>query len=395
MADDTLTKVREITTAYARNTVAINTNFDRLTDRIEALEAGADRPRAAGGMRYSHEDNEHKSVFLEWLRKPTDPRREGRLSEAQHEMQRKDVSIGSNIAGGYGLPKEINNSIELRVRQLNPFRSLVDVVSCGSNDFHSLVSLGDGTSGWVAETATRTATATPNLRDIQPTMGEQYSLMTASNWSLQDLFFNVEQWLVNDASADFAAAEATAIISGNGTARPTGILNTSPVTTADTASPMRAAAAIQYIPITSPGSPVALTFDSFIDLVAAVQERYLQEADRCAFAMSRTTLARLRKLKAVTAGAYLWEPDAQSAAPPMLLGYKVVTTDAMPAIALNSYSVIFGNWRRGYLLADRVGMSIIVNPYSVPGVTSFYLSRRLGGKIKNNHCLKALKTKES
>jgi HK97 family phage major capsid protein len=378
--------VRDITRGFkdVRDDVA------DLRERIEIAEAYRDLPR--GVPRYTREDSEHKTVFLEWLRNPTNERYKMRLSEAQHEMSKKDVTIGSGPAGGYALPKEIYSQIEQRVRQLNPFRGLVDATQVGSNDFHALVSLGDGTSGWVAETGTRTATGSPNLRDRVPTMGEQYAYPTASNWSLQDLFFDVQKWLVDDVSADFAAQEATAIISGNGTARPTGVLNTTPVTTADNASPMRAASVIQYIPLSAGfPSPMRLTLDTLIDLVGSIAERYLMETDRCAFVMHRLTLAGVRKIKASTAGTYLWEPDSQSGLPTSLLGFKVLTCDAMPTNVLNNFPVIFGNWRRGYILADRVGMNIIVNQVTQPGFTSFYISRRLGGCIKNCDALKTVK----
>jgi HK97 family phage major capsid protein len=378
-------------------TDAVTHRLDDTQSRIEELEVRARLPGRTtdGGGQYSRADNEHKSVFFDWIRRPTDERCKARLAEAQHEILTKDVSIGSLPGGGYALPKEIATQIERRVRQLNPFRELVDVVQCSSNDFHYLVSLGDGTSGWSSETGTRNATNSPNLRDIAPTFGELYALPTASNWSLEDPVFDVQRWLVEDISADWSAAEATAIISGNGTDKPTGCLNTTPVTTADDASPMRAQQALQYIPLTGPSSPVAINIDSLIDLIGAIKERYVQESDRCAFVMHRTTAARLRKLKASTAGSYHWEPSTQAGMPERLLGYRVATCDGMPQVANDNFAVVFGNWRRGYLLADRTGMAITVDPYSTPGKTRFYARRRVGGKIKNNDALKVLRISDT
>jgi len=58
---------------------------------------------------------------------------------------------------------------------------------------------------------------------------------------------------------------------------------------------------------------------------------------------------------------------------------------------VNQYSVLVGNFRRGYLLVDHVGMRVLPNPYSVPGKVSFYCSRRSGGCVLNNDAIKALK----
>lgn len=47
----------------------------------------------------------------------------------------------------------------------------------------------------------------------------------------------------------------------------------------------------------------------------------------------------------------------------------------MPTNVAGNFPVSFGNWRRGYILADRVGMSIIVDQVTAPGYTRFYVSR--------------------
>lgn len=367
----------------------IETKMGDFQDRIERLEAGADRPRSSTSSATPYQ-SEYCKTFLDWVRKPHDKVYETRLTEASHDLSKKDVSIGTASAGGYAVPEEISRAIESRERQLNPFRSLVRVERCTSNDYKALVSMGDGTTGWVAETGSRSATLSPTLRERAPTFGEQYAYPTTSEWALDDVFFNVQQWLVDEVSSDWASAEATAIVSGNGSARPTGILNTTPVATADDASPVRTAAAIQYVGLQSPSSPVTINMDSLIHLAAQIKEKYLVERDACAWVMHRSTLASIRRLKADSAGTYLWG-DLAAEVPETLLGYRVLTTDAMPTIANDNFSVIFGNWRRGYLLVDRVGMRILANPYSSPGMVSYYVRRRVGGCVLNNDALKALR----
>lgn len=369
--------------------------IDALQDRVEQQEALADRPRASddGSTRsgLTAGQREHTKTFIEWVRKPSDAVRVNRLTENEHELGKKDVTIGTGAAGGFALPEEISRAIETRERQLNPFRRLVNVQQTSTNDWKELVSMADGTTGWVGETGSRTGTAAPTLRERAPTFGEQYAYPTASEWSLDDVFFNVQQWLVNEVAADWASQEATAIISGNGTNRPTGILNTTPTTTSDDASPVRAAGVIQYVSLTGPSSPVTINIDSLIVLVHTLKERYLMESDGVAFVMHRLTASLLRRLKASTAGSYLWSDNLQAGQPPMLLGYPVYTCDAMPTVANDNFAVLFGNFRRGYSLVDRVGMRITPNPYSVPGMVSFYCRRRVGGAIRNNDALKALR----
>lgn len=363
-----------------------------LQDRLERLEGYADRPSAGPGHSTgeSADQKQYRGAFTDWLRRPNDEVSKSRLTQAIGDLQAKDVTIGTSAAGGYALPKQIADQIEHRVRQMNPIRQLARVDTTSTNDYRALVSMGDGSAGWVAETGSRAATTTPTLRERVPTMGEVYAYPQASNWAIQDLAFDVQQWLVNDVSAEFASLEATAFISGNGSARPTGILNTTPVTTSDAASPMRAAAAIQYSSLVSFASPATINIESLMNLVGQVQERYLIERDAVAWIMHRTTLATLRRLKASTAGTFMWG-DATGGNPETLLGYPVHTCDAMPTLAADAFAVLFGNFRRGYLIADRQGMAITVDPYTNPGYTRFYVRKRVGGCVLNNDAIKALR----
>jgi len=372
----------------------IGQRIDGLQERVEISESTQGRPEKYSGGAFSKDQSEYKTTFLDWMRHSRDKVYEVRLAEAQHELGKKDVSIGVNAAGGFALPEEISRAIENRERQLNPFRQLVRVETCSTNDYKALVSLGDGTSGWVSETGTRSATLSPNLRERAPTFGEQYALPTTTEWALDDIFFNVQEWLVNEVAADWAAQEATAIISGDGSSKPTGILATTPVVTDDDASPLRAAGVIEYIPLTSPASPQVINFDSLIDLVSQVKEKYLMESDGVAFVMHRLTAAKVRKLKASGTGDYVWQDSTQAGMPASLLGYRVFTCDAMPTAGGNNFAVLFGNFRRGYLLVDRVGIRVTPNPYSTPGKVSFYVRRRLGGCVLLNDAIKALRIED-
>jgi HK97 family phage major capsid protein len=371
--------------------------FDELQDRVEQLEAKGDRPPLTGQSEFSRDQREHADLFTKWLRRPSEGSIKRQLDDAQAELENKSqregkaVAVATGAAGGYAVPEILDRQIEMRVRQLNPFRSLVRTVECGSRDFKALVSRNDSTSGWVAEAGSRSETTTSELRERAPSFGTLYAYPKASEEAMQDIFFDVGEWLVQEAADGFAAAEATAIVSGNGSARPTGFLNATPVTTADDASPERAAGALQFLNFLG-GSPLRPTGDALIDLSLSIKERYLLDAPRVAWVMSRATAAVVRKLKD-SYGQYLWQPGLAAGQPATLLGYPVALTDAMPAPTSNQYCIAFGNWARGYLLADRVGTMRITHDDNIttPGYHKFYLRRVVGGCVYNHEAVKLLK----
>ena len=63
----------------------------------------------------------------------------------------------------------------------------------------------------------------------------------------------------------------------------------------------------------------------------------------------------------------------------------------MPDIATDSYSIVFGDFQRGYLIVDRVGMRVLRDPYSAKPYVLFYTTKRVGGGIQDFDALKLLK----
>jgi HK97 family phage major capsid protein len=361
------------------------TEFGEKFDTIEehqAIQASAVKTGFDGETR---ESREHKRLFTNWVRKPHDSSTKQALGDFQTNT--KTLSIGSSADGGYAVPEELLRDVERFERKFSPVRDLVKVVRISSGDVRFLVDIGGATSGWVAESDSRTATNTPKLREVVPTGGEIYAYPSTTEWLLDDAMFDIGAWLTESVAEAFAVAEGTAVISGNGTSKPTGMLNTTPVLTTDDASPKRAAAAYQYI-LGGDNSPAGLDGDSLIDLLYSVNARYRSNGT---WVMNSTAAANARKLKDTGTGAYIWQPGLTQGQPNLLLGYPVAIWEQMPDIAGGAFPVAFGDFRRAYLLADRTPMRITVDPYTTAGTIKFYVRRRVYGMPSNNDAVKFLK----
>lgn len=358
-------------------------------DRIEILEALNDRPR---GTIQEKLRNEHNDLFNQWIRSGGQDRdAEKKFKELQTKaMEVKDVTIGTTTAGGFALPEEISAQIEKLILRQSEIVSNVKNVRVGTSDYKELVSIFGGNSGWVGETGSRSATGTPNLRERAPTWGELYSYPQVSEWSLQDIFFSVEQWLVNDIADGMAINLSTAIWNGNGSSKPTGMTNTSTVTTADTASPLRAAAAYQHTTLVgfSPSSPSQINMDAIINLVYTLAPGYRAGAK---FAANTITQGIMRRMK-TSQGVYLWEPSLQVGQPDRLLGYPVFTWEDMGnGNVADATALAFGDFQKGYVLASRAELAVTRENFTTPGYVKFYVRRRYGGCPLNNDAIKFLK----
>ena len=202
---------------------------------------------------------------------------------------------------------------------------------------------------------------------------------------LDDAAFDVEAWLANEIATEFARAEGSAFVAGNGTNRPRGFLNNPTATTGDGT---RAFGTLQYLATGTDASFGASNpQDRLVDLVQSLRPPYRQGAS---WVMNSKTLAAVRKFKDST-GAFLWQPSLISGNADMLLGYPVIEAEDMPDVASGSLSVAFGNFKAGYLITERAETTILRDPYTNKPYVYFYATKRIGGCVSNSEAIKLLK----
>ena len=202
-------------------------------------------------------------------------------------------------------------------------------------------------------------------------MGELFANPSASQAMLDDAAFDVEEWLAGEIAAEFASAEGAAFVGGSGVNRPKGFLQQPVAATADATRPF---GTLQYLPTGTAGDFGANGQERLVDLVQSLRPGYRQGA---VFVMNAATLARIRKFK-TSDGAFLWQPSLAAGQPATLLGYPVVEAEDMPDVAAGSLSIAFGNFRLGYLIAERSETAILRDPYSNKPFVGFYATKRIG-----------------
>lgn len=375
-----LVRIEADVTKFTELKKSIETEMSLQRERLEELES---RKSSPGKTAHEKASDEYKAKLMEWMRhKGNSPMIETQL----HDMMRKDITVASAAGGGYAVPEEISRDIGELQLKYSPVRRLVKVVSVGTSDYKELIDLNGTTCGWVGETDSRTATNTSTLREVAPTHGEIYAYPQVSEWSLDDIFFNVEAWLTESVARSFAKEEGTAVISGNGTNKPTGMLNTTPVTTSDEAGSPRAAAAYQYVN-SSDNSPAAISADDLIDLQYTLNSAYRSMGT---WVMNSNTAGAIRKLKD-TYGQYLWQPSFQAGQPDLLLGKAIETWEQMQDVGGNAFPVAFGDFKQGYLMTERTGLRITRDNVTNVGYVRFYVRKREGGIPLNNNAIKFLR----
>jgi HK97 family phage major capsid protein len=346
---------------------ALRSDVAEVKSRLDRVARAAARPALAGDAA----SPEVKSFVDGYLRF-------GREAEV------KSLSGAVPADGGYAVPREIDAAIAARLEALSPIRAIAQVVRTGSAGYRKLITTSGTASGWVSEVAARPETATPSFAEIAPPAGELYANPAASQAMLDDAAFDLESWLADEIAMEFARAEGTAFVSGSGVNQPKGFLAAPTAATGDAA---RAFGTLQYLV-----SGDAAGFDAapelkLIDLVHALKAGHRQGAS---WVMNSTTLAQVRKLKDAN-GAFLWQPGLVDGQPDRLLGYPLVEAEDMPDVGAGAFPIAFGNFRAGYLVAERNATTILRDPFTNKPFVHFYAVKRIGGQVLDSDAIKLLK----
>ena len=292
------------------------------------------------------------------------------------------MQTGTSQDGGASVPKDISDAILDQMLDINPMRRLATVERATSGDFSKIVGLRGASSGWAAETDPRSVTSTPQMGEIKPPFGELFVYAEATSWVLEDSQFNLENWLSTNISDEFALQEAAAFVNGDGVNKPAGFLTAPQATTDDATRPF---GTIQTV---AAATATGVDVDDLIGLVGAVRTPYRMRGET-AWLMNRTTAAAIRMLKDAN-GRPLWVDGLAADQPPSLLGYPVSEAEDMPDIGTGATSIAFGNFRRGYLIADRSDMRLLRDPYTRPGWVRFYAHHRVAGQVLDSNAIKLL-----
>lgn len=386
----------------------IEQDIDKLENqhnqRLDDIELRLDAPAQQRGN-ISDVEKRHVDAWETWMRNPHDRKNESALLEATAKVDehfgRKAVTTTVSASGGYAVPEVISRMIGEKVQDISDMRRIVRVQQVGTSDYKELIDINGESSGWVGETGTRSETNTPSLAEVAPTMGTLYAYPKTTEESLDDIFFDVQGWLVRKVSVAFAKAEGIAFVSGDGSNKPTGFLNATPESTNDeelVGSPAagRTFGALQYVPtgaaagfLNNPtGSPFSYGADVFIDIEQELKPEYRRNA---VYLMNKSTLKEVRKFKDAD-GNYIWQRSLILGQPSTINGYPVYEMEAMPSLGANAFPVALGDFMEGYLAVDRVGLRMSIDSnITTPGYVKYYVRKRQGGKTYNDDAIKLIK----
>jgi len=318
-------------------------------EQMSRLETIVSRPDFGKG---SPVESIQKKVFDKWLR-------QGKESLSPDEV--KVLTVSNDNTAGYLAPPEYVRELIKGIIEYSPIRSIARIRQTTHRSIQMPKRTGTFSAAWVAEQGTRSETTGYAVGLEEIPAHELYALVDISEQEVEDSVFNLEAEMNGEFVEQFAKAEGSAFVSGNSVGRPQGILSNSSV--GNTAGPND-----------------AIDANSLITVAHTVKAEYSRNGT---YVMNRSTLASVRKLQDGS-GAYVFQPGLyQMGVGSSILGHPIVEATEMPDIADGAKPVIFGDFRRGYLIVDRTQMSIMRDPFTqaTSGNVRYIARRRVGGQV--------------
>lgn len=249
------------------------------------------------------------------------------------------LSVGTNTAGGYTVPPGFRDTLVETLKWYGAVRDVATVINSDSGQplqwptFNGTAQVG------------RILAENTQLTQTDPVFGTatlnayMYSsdLVLVPYQFLQDTGINVEEFLARNLGMRIGRIQNTHFTTGTGTAQPLGIQTnaTSGVTLAT-------------------GNTTSLTYAGLLSLTHSVDPAYRANAK---FMLSDTALMAAQAI-VDSQNRPLWQPSLQAGVADNLLGYGIVINNDMPVPAANAKSVLFGDFERGYVIRDVVGVQV-------------------------------------
>ena len=291
--------------------------------------------------------------------------------------QKALLRTDSATEGGVLAPSEMDTEITKLITELDLIRTVARVRTIASKSLvlpkrtaiPTAVYEGEQETGTDSVSAYGTETMTPyRLTFTAPITLDQ----------LMDSAFDMEAEIMSDAAEAFAVGEGIGFVTGTGFKAPAGFVAN---------ATLQAAARVTGDATLLLPSPIILMTG---DLKVGYNPVYI---------MNRLTLAIIRTFRGDAAsagdaaGQYLWQPGLNGPVGNTLNGFPYLLAPSMPDVGADAFPIAFGDFRRGYTITDRTGMTVVRDEFTLKkrAIVEFTMNKWNTGQVTVDEAIKLLK----
>lgn len=326
----------------------------RLLEQRPILSTKADYYSSSyAGTNSAHGAPQYKRALKDYLTKGLTPGGELELT---------------SIKEGFPLRGEVIELLENYLDKLSSMRKIASVDKISSDYATYVISKDDLKAKWVDEYNINDGSDfNEDILSINIYTHEMYTQPNISKRVLEDQIVNIEKWIIEQAALAFIKRENQDFLYGDGLGKPFGFLyyNMLPE-------------ALEKFPEIKTAKPGEVSLEDLENLFYSLPSEYDGNGT---FLLSKALIHRFRTLKYEQTGQYIWQPSLKEGDPDTLLGIPVVASDDMPKVESGKIAIAFADFKRAYKIIDRIGITILRDPYSHKPYISFYITKRIGADV--------------
>ena len=351
---------------------------EKLQEQIDKLEVKKNRRE----LKRSGEapQSEATKAFGKWLRND-------RLDEDDWDalvkgsvmppdMEKKDLTVGSSGNQSDAIaPEEFVQEIIKDAVEISPMRQVCRTRTTARRQLKIPVLQGRPAAAYTSEQGTRSDDTSTDFGSdpgdmLVIDMHEFYVQVPISRQMERDSVFDIQAEVREVVTTEMSRFEGEKFLQGTGSGQAQGLVTSTDfntLVTADTAS----------------DDISAITADEVIEVKYQLKQTY---RDNGTYALTREGLQHVRTLKD-NDDDYLWQPGLALGEPSTIQGSPYVEMQDLVSGAsagAGDTPIAFGDWNRGYLIVDRLGMQVLRDPYSKKNTGTidyqFYMAH--GGDIR-------------
>ena len=349
---DTKYDGKAMETADADTYGNLETQFDELTNRIEAQKKADNREKLMMDSQPKQEEKKGPSLFAKAL--------SGRPDDIQRFRNDVNYTLGTDATAGYlTAPVQFREELikglddDLFMRQIS--KKIGGIGAAQSLGFPARLT-GATDATWTTEVgdATEEQDLTFGRREFKP---NRLAKLLKISRTLMNHAPMAESTLLGEIRANLGVVQEKAYMSGDGSGEPLGVFYAS-------SSGIPAARDVSMDNTTT-----AFTLEGLLNAMYSIKGQYHRNLS---WIFHRDAVKMLRKLKDGE-GHYIWEPSAQAGQPDMLYGHPVYMSEFAPnTFTTGKYVGIVGNFNFYWICdADALAIQILYELYAVNNQTGY------------------------
>lgn len=351
-----------------------------VVDRQKETDAEIVKLKQGGGWKAEQAEEakeKQKSAYELFIRTRVEDMSIKQREQLEEAISTKAMIAGSSSEGGFLIIPDQASEIDRLVIESSTLRGLATVINGSSSSWEQPIQEGRAGARYVGETQSRTETDTPTFNNFKVEANEINAEPQVTRKSLDDSAFNVLSFLTAEVAAEIGILEGNRHFTGTGVNEPEGILT------------LPNGLGFGKIEQTAGTKDGDIAYKDLVNLNTSLKTLYRNNSN---YGATRETIGVLRNIVDLE-GRPLLQADIQTGGLLNLFQRPLLEMSDMeqvPTTTGDGLAMVFGDFRRAYVIYDRQGIEVLRDPFSNKPFIIFSHTFRSGAGVRKGDALKLL-----